>query len=813
MTNKLPAIQKIANASVLVFVALFPIYFSPLTFDMYELNKSLLIVVFGMWFLILLALQSLAQKSFKITTSYLSLPLVLLGIAYILAGIFTISNQYSFWGFYGYLSNSLPVILFAISLTFTIPTLVSSKKQAKNIYTAFLVSILFVLVTSLVAYFAVIPLNSRIGAFLSNINFNLTGGINSLRYLVLYSSFLFSFGVIRSKTTVLQSINLLGLVVALLLAGLILKPLFLAFVVVVTLLPAFIYKKALKSNKLYYFISALVVLGLSIVVSTVPQVKEALGLRASVPTLPSLGFGESWEVTRRAFTGNALFGTGPSTFINSFTRFKPAELNNTVFWDTLFIKPKSYYMMVIVEAGLLGIISFLYLLFRVFKKALSPQSLKQAFSKELPSDATILKLTLVLVLLSLFTTSTGAFLFGFLFIVISLFLTFEKFNDNSGVDDLTLSVTGESNKNKGKTSSLITGVEKVFSLHILFSLIVAVVLTFTGAFVARVFLGDYFFYSPFNRPQTVIDLRNNYSKAINANRNNDFYIRSMIQADKRLARVLAQQINNANEDNLNEEQLNVLANQITNTLRLAARRSDAITTGGFAVNVQNWEEKALLYQNTIGTVDRAGITAVESYATASALNPLNPRIPASIGSVYYALENYQQAATFFNRAILLKNNYAVPRYNLAKTFEQVRQYENALAVAETLLDILPQDSQDVELVNTYIEQLKDLVAQNPTEEQADIDVQAPIEGEEELAGDNQPGLTEPGDAPARAGQEGSAAGTPTNANQNQTNDIPALPNQQPNTQPGEGFIETPAGEEEEVSATPTPAATPTPNEQ
>jgi len=63
-----------------------------------------------------------------------------------------------------------------------------------------------------------------------------------------------------------------------------------------------------------------------------------------------------------------LFGSGPETFPYYFQKFRPVSLNYSSEWNYVFNKPHNYYLETWAEQGLVGVLSFLYLLYFLFRR-------------------------------------------------------------------------------------------------------------------------------------------------------------------------------------------------------------------------------------------------------------------------------------------------------------------------------------------------------------------------------------------------------------------------------------------------------------
>ena len=64
-----------------------------------------------------------------------------------------------------------------------------------------------------------------------------------------------------------------------------------------------------------------------------------------------------------------LLGSGPETFPYYFQKFRPASLNYSSEWNYVFNKPHNYYLETWAEQGLAGVLSYIFLLFFLFRHA------------------------------------------------------------------------------------------------------------------------------------------------------------------------------------------------------------------------------------------------------------------------------------------------------------------------------------------------------------------------------------------------------------------------------------------------------------
>ncbi len=78
-----------------------------------------------------------------------------------------------------------------------------------------------------------------------------------------------------------------------------------------------------------------------------------------------------WKGTAAMITSDPkifLLGAGPETFPYYFQKFRPLSLNYSSEWNFVFNKPHNFYLETWAEQGILGLLSFLFLLIYAFKR-------------------------------------------------------------------------------------------------------------------------------------------------------------------------------------------------------------------------------------------------------------------------------------------------------------------------------------------------------------------------------------------------------------------------------------------------------------
>ncbi|MBT3511810.1 MAG: tetratricopeptide repeat protein [Candidatus Pacebacteria bacterium] len=167
-------------------------------------------------------------------------------------------------------------------------------------------------------------------------------------------------------------------------------------------------------------------------------------------------------------------------------------------------------------------------------------------------------------------------------------------------------------------------------------------------------------------------------RAVNLNPFLAIYHRRYALTNISLATALANKADPTQEDQEN----------IVNLIQQSIRESQTSTQLQPA-DVQNWQVLAQIYNNLAGTITGADQWAVNSYVQAIQNSPTDPELRIALGSIFYGVDQFDQAEQLFAQAITLKPDHANAHYNLAnalakqdKLAEAIISYENVLSLVE-----------------------------------------------------------------------------------------------------------------------------------
>lgn len=293
-------LDKIINYGLLGLVGLLPLFFLPLTSDVFSINKLALLLGGTLILTALCIINSLLKRQFKVVLSAFDIPVVLMAISYLATTFLRSPNRNeAFWGETG-------LVLGASLLYFLLTHRFNRNRQ---------LMVWPVATSGFVLALAAVYQYMGVGqAFFQN---------------TLYEA--------KSFT---PAGNLLTL--AIFLAGSLLLSLRLAFS-----------KDSPLLKTLLFAASGLQLVGLIVAVYQLLP-----GQPAQLYLLP---FTAGWQIAADILKGSPFFGVGPNNFLAAFTANKPLFLNYSDAWQTRFLRSSNWPLQILTTTGLLGLGSWVIL--------------------------------------------------------------------------------------------------------------------------------------------------------------------------------------------------------------------------------------------------------------------------------------------------------------------------------------------------------------------------------------------------------------------------------------------------------------------
>ena len=611
------ALEKLINWTLIILVGLIPLFFLPFTSEFYDFNKNILLLVFSLLLLVFWALKMIFEKKVSFRRAPLDLPVLAIAGAFILSTIIAAPNKLeTLW-----LPNSTGTI---IALTILYFIITNSFTKDTPLYKSIVVS------ASLLALLAIYQFVGLGEVFISDNSF-------------------FAFLKLKSWTPVGGLLSLATFLVV---------SLALAITRIYTN-----WKENQRELSLYLniFISLLILAGLVIAIFQLFQ-------PATRPLL--LPFSTAWAIAVESFKNGKifLFGVGPKSFLDAFSQFRPLSYNLGPLWTVRFGTSGNYYLHLLTTTGILGLGTFLWLIWRIVK-TLHLGGVPPAGRP--PSEVGIF---LILILL-LFLPVNFLLLFVFYVMVALLGISF-------------VSADPVSEKREYSEESRILP----------WTIFIPTLLLAAGCFffIGRTYAAEIYFKRSLDNiaQNDGTTAYNHQIKAIRLNPYDDVYRLSYSQTNLLLADALASKADISDQDR----------QDITTLIQQAI--SEAKTAVSLNKNkITNWENLANIYRQLINFAEGADQWTISTLRQAINLDPVNPQLKLNLGGVYYALGNYDEAIRWFQQAVDNKINFANGYYNLSAAYKEKGDFKKAHEMMQITLNLIPTDSQDYQKARGELEEL------------------------------------------------------------------------------------------------------------
>ncbi len=647
--------EKIAKTCIYLAAFLIPLFFLPLTQNVLDFQKQILLLILVSISLFCFAIKVLTDGKATLNFHPLNLAIFFSILIFGLSTLFSNSKTESFFGFPLPTSESYLTLLLLIFYFLLIVNLFEKHKIFHLLF-FFSVSIFLVTIVAILQIFGkfVLPFD-----FTKNISFNTVGSPTSLAVLLacfLPAVLVFLFSVSKriikiffffQSLLILFLLGLINVKIAwfLLTSGLILISVF-----------WIIRKKTFKSA---FLISSLFLLAISV---------SSLFLNFSffpfqMPTEVLLGHDLSFEVAFKSLKENSILGTGPGTFVYNFLKNKGTALNDTIFWNFRFSNSASKFLDILTTTGILGTLSFLtlifYPLFLGIVKLLRPTN----------EDPLILATfsSLAVLTISFFLYPANLVFIFFYFLLFACFINL---------------ISKEKKEISLEDNRLLT---------LLLSLTPLLILIFNLGIIllsAQRYAAETYYLKGVKELQmgNVDETIQKFEKAISIYPEIDLYFRDLSQV------YLAKLSDKITKDDQN------IQNEVAQSINFAK-----LATELNSINVANWSVRAFTYESLAGTTGGAEDWAIKTYDEAIKLEPSNPYYFTRKGVIILRKgilsQNetekknfFSQAEENFKRAIELKSDYAPAHFQLAILWQTEGKIDEAISKLEETKNFAPFDT-------------------------------------------------------------------------------------------------------------------------
>jgi cytochrome c-type biogenesis protein CcmH/NrfG len=691
-------LRTLVQWSIPALFFLTPLVFAPFTTEALEMNKQVVLVVLVFLAAIGLLGNMLIERRVTLRGGWLVnvVPLVFLA-AMLLSTIFSIAGVESWLGYGGQEYVSFLTAATGVALFYVLVNGSDTKLARRSLLALLLSSSIVGLLTllSLVSIY-LIPF-----AFTHSAGFNTVGNINAfVAWLIPISLAGLGFFLVDSDdegsvipggaTGVFTRILVafVTFVTVLLLVAIDFWTLWAAFMVG---LAALMFLSFLEPSH-FPNMRRLAVPGVLFAIAVIFLfIKTPLKLQVPVVVSPSIG--SSWDIAMQTLGQNpqsALFGSGPGSFDLDYARFRPVEVNTTIFWNTRFDRAQVHPLTVLATNGVVGLLSWLAFVLVVASFGLG-RIIRGRQETEWRVNYALLAGWLSLFVLQLLTPFNMAL--TVLFWGLSGLLVAEA-----------VSKTRQMSFADAPRAAL--GVTSGFALFVVIGLLTIFAMasrhTAEMAFAKAARLD-----AKGATPQELID---QMAKAVERDGTNSVFERNLATAYLAQAGVVVGE--GVQDDDFGTEDKQKLAAVADASIRAAA--SAASHGENDAVN---WAINGLIYRELMPFIQNAQNYAASMYVRALELEPNNAAYQTDLGRVYLAVadraqeiqdlpdvdaevkttaatneaENLRIAVENLEAAIRLKPDYAPAHYYVAAAYERQGNLDDASERLKALTQVQPND--------------------------------------------------------------------------------------------------------------------------
>lgn len=456
-----------------------------------------------------------------------------------------------------------------------------------------------------------------------------------------------------------------------------------AVILLATLIPlgiSFFVSERVTSKKLLWGTATAV-----LVLATILSIIKMLPGKPTQPRL--LGIQTSWAISIDSLKESPILGVGPGNYLTAFNRFRPLAHNTTDLWAIKFGSARDYYLTLFTETGLLGVAGLILLFLAVYRIIRGKFASREFSEKVLTANTNLFSLTLLIILLALFPATI--LLIALLFILLSLASTTKKstLNLSTQVIEAGTGVTAQASQRIAS---------RLPALLVTLPVIIGVILFSYQAGRALAAERKYKLSLDALVANNAVLTYDTMREAINLNPRVDRYHTSYAQVNLAIANSIAGVAEITDQDRANIAQL----------IQQAIREGKA-TVALNPLRAGNWEVLARIYRALIPFAQGADAFAIQSYAQAVALDPINPNLRIDLGGVHYAQGNYDTAIRIFEMATVAKSDLANAHYNLAFALREDGKIDRAISEMTIVLSLVDRGTQDYEAARQALENLEE----------------------------------------------------------------------------------------------------------
>lgn len=674
-------------------IALVPLFFLPISLDILELNKQTLLIILTLVGTTAWLGKAVAERRFILSRAWMHLVVVLFTFGWLVTSLFSHDRYLSLVGNIGQMQWSFATIAgFALFYLLAVNRLGTTQKLYRMVL-VFLASSLVVGIYGFLQMTGVFALGWLIGDSKA-VTFNTVGTINALGVFMVVplvlSASLTVFGCKDSmcflgkgaKASLTTNILVwLTLVVSLLVAVAVdFWVVWAGILFGMSLLVILPIIRSMKINHPMRIAVPAVLISISVLLLVF---RTPINLNLPAEVSPSTL--ASWNIAKSVLREAPLFGSGPGTWIYDYAKFRSPAVNLSQFWTVRFERGLSTFFTLIAMIGLVGMSLWLILLISAIAKS-AVHLVKERNDDEWQAYLTVFVGWATIAFLAFFYNYNFAhhFVFWFLLALLASLVAKKAF-----IWDAQKSTAG----------SVLVSMSFVF---------LCVVALTTAWLAGQRLAADASYYNAvmaYRNGKPIDQAIDSLNSAVAMNRLNDVYYRNLSQAYLIKA---AQTFDAKKNDAQGMEEVNRIIAAAIDTAKTASLKAP--------MNVDNWENLAVIYQSITSFTRGADEFAMKNFEEALAREPNNPVYSSEIGKLHvmradaYATllqakdekeradaeknmkAELDSAAEWFNKSIQAKPDFASAHYYLGLVYERQGRIKDAIVKME---EVLEEDTKDV----------------------------------------------------------------------------------------------------------------------
>jgi hypothetical protein len=661
------------------------------------------------------AIDILLTKNASFIKTPIDKPLLFILISLVLATVFSFNKDTSIWGYHMRLSGGLISKLTLIILFYFLINKFSDKNQIRNITKLIPISIgFFALFTILKAFNILYPIFESVASsnqslsFLTNALFTPAGNPNALSTLFFialpYSLFLFLNKNGDSNSSkifgfVLTLILILGIGITSITDTFELSKLILWLCIAGLLMFSLIY-----SYKQNNGIGNQTILNMILIFIGLLAFYYSTDLTFRSNITPQTNFARYYEIpaetslevmrgTYSTFPQTIITGTGLDTYSNVFAQFRPESQNLQPNWYENYTRPNLQIEAIIIESGLIGLISYLILIFFILK-FLALNIFKARIHKKSSMILTLSLSTLIFLISFVLTYHSITILFYAwlgLALLVKIYNQYFQKSESNFVADFVLINKSNPKNSDNFAPKLFSSVLLIMSVSIIYFLTI-----------------NYFAETKYSQALKTNDL-NNYDlaydqmvNAINLNSNRDYYHREIASIALNKLDTIWEAPNVNNEEILPSNQSEVSKQYLQTLISSEINKSIILDPE----NHENWQRAAIIYKKLTELYQgkQYGGEALQAVQMAIQKNPTSPDNYLLLGYLYQYNadpEITKLAEQAYTKAYKLQPGYFLSIVQLGQYLENQKKYELALALYTVSRDEIYYNESDF---NSYLNQ-------------------------------------------------------------------------------------------------------------